>query len=144
MDKRTLRYFCLTVVLIATIGFAQDENNPDVLRQQNEELRGQLKSAQDRKNELAVENEKLKAQLAEQEKDLQQLRREKAAFAQRTFFLRSHYAAWRTFIERYPEMMQRWKQFMQSEPLFVPPSPELYDPEWPLGEQEENPSTRIP
>lgn len=127
----------LPLLLPCSAALAQEESNPDVLRQQNNELRQQLKDAQDRKNELAVENEKLKAKIAEQEKEVEEARRERAKYAERTFLLRSHYAAWETFIQRYPGLMTRWKLFIQQDPLSVPHDfPELLDPEWPLSTTE--------
>jgi alanyl-tRNA synthetase len=123
----------LAALGIASAAPAQDENNPQVLRTQNAELQSQLKAAQDRKNELGQENEKLQAQIVQQEKELESLRHDKAEFSERTFFLRTHYAAWQVFLRRYPEMMARWKYFMES-PVTAPnPLPEIMDSDWPLS-----------
>jgi predicted nuclease with TOPRIM domain len=103
----------------------------------------QLKSAQERKTQLAAENEQLKAKVAELEKQLQanqarsaDLEKQAAGHAEKTFFLRSHYAAWQEFLHRYPRLEIRWKLFLEDEALTprhdVPP---FVDPEWPWSAQ---------
>jgi len=73
------RLFVWAVAVVATIAtlassptrsFAQDQpnNNPEELNRKYQDALAQLKSAQDRKNELAAENEKLNARIADLEK----------------------------------------------------------------------------
>jgi septal ring factor EnvC (AmiA/AmiB activator) len=98
----------------------------------------QLKAAQDRKNELAAENEKLHAQLAELQKQatilsaqLESHQRDAATQASKTFFLRSYFASWQRFIDRYPDLKVRWEAFLNADVLAVPysvPLPE--NPTW--------------
>ena len=110
------------VVLFGNFGpaLAQDQPNVDDLNHKYEDALNQLKAAQDRKNELANENEQLKARLAELEKQLEEAKRQAAGFAEQTFYLRSHYAAWQSFMKRYPHFAERWKAFLESDLLSVP------------------------
>ena len=98
------------------------------------------KSAQDRKNELAKENDNLKAKIEELGKQLaaaqtqtQELKREVAETGDKTFYLRSYHAAWQNFLREHPEVMIRWNQFIDSDIRSNPePMPALIDPAWPL------------
>jgi hypothetical protein len=110
---------------------AQDQsNNPEELNRKYQDALAQLKSAQDRKNELAAENEKLKASVADLEKQLNEANRQAATFAEQTFRLRSHYAAWHAFLRRYPVLLEKWKLFIESDPLAVPSElPDMVDPQ---------------
>jgi hypothetical protein len=98
---------------------AQDaaSNNPDELKKSLADALNQLKAAQDRKNELATENEKLKQKIAEQEQQLTELHRDAAEHAARTWHLRSQAAAWEAFLQRYPNLLNRWKVFLATDPL---------------------------
>ena len=109
---------------------AQDpSSNPEELNRKYQDALAQLKAAQDRKNELATENERLTARVAELEKLLEDARRELATTAQQSFMLRSHYAAWQAFLKRYPVWLERWNIFLESNPLAEPAElPEMFDP----------------
>lgn len=93
---------------------AQEQPNPDELKRLHDEAIVQLKAAQDRKNELAAENEALKARIAELEGLLNERAIEAAGWAERTWYLRSHYAAWQRFLERYPQLRERWRMFLRA------------------------------
>ena len=93
--------------------FAQDQTNPEDLNNKYQDALAQLKAAQDRKNELATENEQLKARIAELERQADEHRRAAAEYANTTFFLRAHFAAWQTFIDRYPQLKSRWRVFLE-------------------------------
>jgi septal ring factor EnvC (AmiA/AmiB activator) len=104
---------------------ADDEPKPEELKQMYQKALDQLKSAQERKTQLAAENEQLKARVAELEKQLTatqtraaDLQKQADASAEKTFFLRSHYAAWQEFLRRYPRLQIRWKIFLEDEALF--------------------------
>src|SRR5579872_4011008 len=84
---------CVTVLLLAGIARGQDVK-PDDLKKLLNQTRDELKSVQDRKAELAMENAKLSNRIAELEKinqaqaaQLDDLKRKAAAFADRTLFL---------------------------------------------------------
>ncbi len=119
---------------------AADTPSPDQLKKSYEDALVQLKSAQDRKNELAKETENLKAKVEELSKQLtaaqaqaQDLKRELAANGDKTFYLRSYHAAWQTFLRQHPEILDRWQQFIDNDIRGNPePMPTLIDPAWPL------------
>jgi hypothetical protein len=146
---RTLAWAVTAVALTvgaagATMVRAQDADNPEQVKKLYADALAQLKAAQDRKNELATQNEQLTAKVAELQKQLDQsrsemleLKRQDAENAEKSFYLRSHHAAWQTFIERYPELKARWKQFLEKDVLATGNElPELLDPMWPLTKTE--------
>lgn len=115
------RWICgLLIVLLCGVAYAQDEPKPDQLKKMYDDTLVQLKSAQERKNELAKENEKLNARVAELQKQNESLRREAAGSADKTYMLRSHFAAWEAFISKYPAISARWKVFMEADVLATP------------------------
>ena len=127
------------VLAFAGAAAAQDRRDPAQLQKAYDDLLDNLKTAQERKNQLAEENRKLGEQVAELQKQLdrmkgevEQSRRSDAEQADRTFFLRAHYAAWQTFIRRYPEFYGRWKAFFGTA-TFAPGRelPPGLEPEWP-------------
>ena len=93
---------------------AQDQNNPDILRKELAEAMSQLKAAQDRKNELANEYEKLKAQTATIQKQLEDMQRVLATNAEQTYALRAERAAWNAFIDRDPRLRARWEIYLDT------------------------------
>ena len=140
-------WYVMAVVVCLTLGggstaVAQDEPKPDQLKKMYDDALVQLKAAQDRKNELATENEKLNAKVAELKKQLddatvraQTLEQQVAGFAEQTFYLRSHYAAFQNFLRSYPNLMSRWKLFMENDLMTVPHDvpASVFDPSWPLS-----------
>ena len=146
---RTLAWAVTAVALtVGTIGtgfaLAQDANNPEQLKKLYADALAQLKAAQDRKNELATQNEQLTAKVADLQKQLDaargemlELKRQDAENAEKSFYLRSHHAAWQTFVERYPELKARWKHFLEKDVLAASNDlPELMDPMWPMTKTE--------
>ena len=126
----------LTIPSVASAAI-QDGLTQEQLRKMYDDALVQLKASQDRKAELAGENEKLQARLAELEKQLADARGQIADHAERTFFLRSHHAAWQTFLARYPSLMARWKVFLEAGLLTAPNEPPQWmDPDWPLSAEE--------
>src|SRR5258705_11588984 len=94
---------------------AEDPPKPDQLKQMYDDTLAQLKSAQERKTQLAAENEQLKAKLADLQKQLTaaqaqatDLEKQNASLVERNFFFRSHYAAWQEFLRFYPRLQARW------------------------------------
>lgn len=136
----------VTVAAVLGLGqpaAAQENPNPEQLKKMYDDALVQLKAAQERKNQLAAENEKLAAEVAGLKKQVEQmqgrmdeLKQADAEHAEKTFFLRAHYAAWQTFIRRYPELMARWKVYIQGDFPATPRAlPEGVEPEWPTGVQ---------
>jgi predicted nuclease with TOPRIM domain len=127
----------MMALVLATAGVvgAQDQSsNPEELNRKYQEALTQLKAAQDRKNELATENEQLTARIRVLEKQLEDAKREAATVADRTYQLRAQYSAWEVFLQRYPRLLSEWKQFVLRSPLSRPTEmPELADPMSPLS-----------
>src|SRR5579862_911342 len=130
------RLFLVTAMIFAVSGLAHAQdpsNNVDELNRKYQDALVQLKAAQDRKNELATENEKLTAHVADLQKQLDEANRQASTFAQQTFQLRANYAAWEAFMKRYPLLLGKWKVFIESDPLALPSEwPDMVDPLHPL------------
>ena len=148
---RALFWAVAAVALSARLAIAQDAANPEQLKKLYADALTQLKAAQDRKNELATQNEQLTAKVAELQKQLDQartemaeLKRQDAENAEKTFSLRSHHAAWQAFVDRYPELKARWQRFLKADLLAGDNDlRKLLDPEWPVTVTEtetENPA----
>lgn len=125
---------CIAIA-IAAIGaawgpapaLAQDNTSVEQMKKMYDDALQQLKASQERKNQLAAENEKLKQQVDALNKELgtargelQTLRQSDAGYAERTFFLRSHYMAWQAFAKANPETAVRWRVFLESTYLLTP------------------------
>lgn len=130
---KTKQWLCVSAAMMliwagaATPARAQNEPGPEQLKKMYDDALVQLKAAQDRKNELAIENEKLQKQIDE-------FKRQAAGYAEKTYYLRSHYELWQRFIARYPQLAARWSVFLESDLLGVPGGmPEVIDPSWPLS-----------
>jgi uncharacterized protein YukE len=123
------------VLLPGAAGFAQEATTPDQLKKDYQDALNQLKSAQDRKSELANENAKLAAKVADLEKQVDSLKRDAAGEAERTFFLRSRYAAWEEFMGQYPELLERWKFWLSHTGTRLGSLPGMGDEgDWPFGQ----------
>lgn len=97
----------------------QDNLKPEQWKKMYDDTLAELRAAQDRKNELAKQNERLgaeverlKKELAGTQGEMASLRAQAAEQAERTFFLRSHYALWRKFLSLYPTVELRWRLFV--------------------------------
>jgi septal ring factor EnvC (AmiA/AmiB activator) len=138
-----LALIAASILAMGPRALAEDPPKPDQLKQMYDDTLAQLKSAQERKTQLAAENEQLKAKLADLQKQLNaaqtqadDLEKQNAALAERNFFLRSHYTAWQEFLRYYPRLQIRWQIFLgndaggyhDAQPVFV-------DPEWPWSAQ---------
>ena len=104
---RALAWAVMVVALTAgtTLALAQDTSNPEQLKKMYGDALAQLKAAQDRKNELATQNEQLTAKVADLQKQLDQargemleLKRQDADNAEKSFSSAAH-AAWQTFVD---------------------------------------------
>jgi peptidoglycan hydrolase CwlO-like protein len=130
----------VAVVVAPLLVLAQEAPKYDVLKKMYDDAVGSLKAAQDAKNQLATKNEELAKQVAELQKQLDaankerdELQRQAASFAERTFTLRTQYAAWQEFIKRYPSLAARWKAFMETDLIKPDPqAPLLIEPGWPF------------
>jgi predicted nuclease with TOPRIM domain len=129
------------LVLASAQGAAgQEAPKYDDLKKMYNDAVGSLKAAQEAKNQLATENEKLAKQVAELQKQLEaankdrdELQRQANSHAERTFNLRSHYAAWQEFLKKYPTLHAKWKVFLDADLLRgANEAPALVEPSWPF------------
>jgi hypothetical protein len=120
--------------------YSQDLHKSSDWQKMYQDASNQLRAAQNRKSELAAENARLTARLAETEKKLQasqaedaQLRFEALTFTDQTLMLRSFYADWQVFVSLTPALGGRWDAFLGQNILGLPDDPVLLcDPQWPL------------
>lgn len=143
MKGKTMRWliFVMATLIAATaVPMRADEPvKPEQLKKAYDDALVQLKAAQDRKAELAKENEalaakveELKKQVANSQTQIDSMKKQIADNDDRTFYLRSYQAAWQAFIRRYPEVMARWKLYLSDSLLSVPQElPDLLNPDWP-------------
>lgn len=130
----------LAITWITSTARAQEQPKYEVLKKMYDDAIGSLKEAQNKKNELATKNEELAKQVAELQKQLDattkerdELQRQAATYAEKTFNLRSFYATWHEFMKRYPALQAKWKVFLDAELLKSNnDAPSLAEPEWPF------------
>ena len=115
-----------TVLLAVVLGLtcsvcvADDPPKPEVLQQMYKDTVAQLKDAQDRKNELAGQNDRLLVQikqlqsdLADRQAQIDALTQDRSELARRTLALRAWNAAWQVFIQSDMELRSQWNVFLE-------------------------------
>jgi len=126
----------LVVMSVALPGVARadDEVKPEEWQKMYKDTLVQLKAAQDRKAELAARVADLEKQLQSANSQNDQLKRQSADYADKTYFLRSYYAAWLQFLSTRPSMRLEWDMFLNTA---VPVTPDgaapFIDADWPLS-----------
>lgn len=117
---------------------AQEGPSPSDMRRMYDEVVNQLRNAQDRKNELASENDKLTKRLADAERRLKQLEgrnaeleRDASDFAFKTYQHRATSAAMRDFVSRNPDVRDRWERFLRNDAGADSPAA-WFDRAWPF------------
>ena len=107
---------------------AQDQT-VDQLKAQYDEALKQLQAAQDRKNELANENELLK-------KQVESLTQMCYASREQTLFLQTHFNLWQMYVAAFPEV-GRWFEMSADRSYFfganIVPAYEMTDLNWPFS-----------
>jgi predicted nuclease with TOPRIM domain len=139
-----IRMLCATVGLAMALWAggvaAQEAPKYDELKNMYQQSLKSLKDQQDSKAKLATEKEELAKQVAELQKQLDvvtkdrdELARQATSYAEKTFALRSSYAAWQEFLKRYPSLHAKWRVFLDAELLKMGnDAPALVEPEWPF------------
>lgn len=115
------------LLLAATCVFADDKPNPDQLQKAYDDALVQLRQAQDAKNNLAKENERLGKQIDDLKKQIGVasariggLERQVADNDEKTFQLRSIYAAWKSFMKLHPDLLVSWRLYLGADALAAP------------------------
>ncbi len=134
------------------VALAQEQPNYEQLKSQYDAAVKQMELGQERRNQLAKEADDLKARLADTSKQLEAareqidaMRRDAAQWQDRTFFYRAHYAAWRLFIQNYPELLGKWDAMMRAS-IDAPSAngPEFLQEDWPFDVSEQHIRPRTP
>ena len=135
----------MTVLVLgfATGAMAQDSGKTQDWQKMYEDASAQLRAAQDRKSELAAENTKLTARVADLEKGLQtaqdqvvQLRNQVDTFAEETYLLHSFYVGWEAFARSNPPVSEQLQAFLDQS--LMGPQADLFtlcDRSWPLSDR---------
>ena len=131
----------LGLSVYATVGRADEPLKPEQVRKMYDDALVQLKAAQDRKAELAKENdslsakvEDLKKQLAVAQDQIQGMKRQIEDHEEQTYYLRSYQAAWQGFIRRHPDVKAAWNFYLGQSVISVPEeAPDVAGPDWPLS-----------
>ena len=121
----------LLAAVLALPSVARGQDDPKQLQAKYDDAVTQLKAAQDRKNELSVENDSLKTRLAELDAKLKQLDDETA---ERTYHLRASNAAWNAFLAGRADLRAEWDRFITVGAVVPQPylAATVIDPAWPL------------
>jgi hypothetical protein len=126
---------------------AQDTPTPDALKNMYETL----KRDQDRISTLAHDNEQLQAKVKELQKDLAAaqadnttLHRQISDDAEKGYFLRGFHAMWEAFVARYPDVMARWRAFLDDDQFSGPETNSFLDPHWPFSWSAQEPAAAMP
>jgi len=129
-------------VLLLAVGaaWAQEGPGPVELRKMYDDVVSQLKSAQDRKNELSGENDRLTKKLAEVEKRAKslenrnaELERDALEYAEKTYEHRAVAAAWRVFVGKNADVRTRWNKYLEGAAAGEDEQT-WYDRAWPFRE----------
>jgi hypothetical protein len=141
--KITMRWICVLVAagMIASWvprTLAQEGLSSEQLRRMYDDAVVQLKTAQDRRNELARENDKLRSRITQLETVEKELEKEMAAAnarADKTFSARSERAAFQEFLAANPTIRIQWQTFMARGMPGMPGSRDLLGLDWPFPDK---------
>ncbi len=127
------------LLAMGSVCLGDEQPNYDQLKKLYDDALKSLENAQNSKNQLSQENEKLKAnvadlgkQLADVRSQLDKLREEQAQWAEKTYFYRSYYSAWKSFIGRYPKIQAHWELYLEGKPDPASDKTDWIDADWPL------------
>lgn len=146
-----MRACVLALLLLGVSGAVVRAEDPsyDQLKKLHEDSLKQLEIAQTRKNELSAENDQLRARVADVEKQLaaargqaEDLQRQAAEWAERTYFYRAHYAAWRQFIRNRPALMAEWDVLLEGWDVHNADATQLFTPRPPTTAPATAPATQ--
>ena len=124
---------CLLIALFMSspVMAQSEELSNDQLRRMYDDAVAQLRAAQDRRNELARENERLQAQVAEVQQELARAKEDSKRISDETYHVRSERSAWQEFLRLHPVIWSQWFAFLNEHRNGSDPGKYL-DPSWPL------------
>jgi len=123
---------CLAVFLFSGLARGQDLKPDDVKKHLDAAL-AELKNAQDYKAQLASQVSELVRVNQIQAEQINDLKRQAAAFADRTLFLSAQYALWTQFLNLNPAVRVQWAIFEDANAAAdAGQSPFFMDTNWPL------------
>ncbi|MDB5327132.1 MAG: hypothetical protein JWM57_2701 [Phycisphaerales bacterium] len=125
------RPLCIALLLAGLAASARAQSAPTA--EQYQDALNQLKAAQDRKNELATENQKLRQQIADQDKKSTQQAERMSTLENRAYYLREHYAAWQQFIEQNAAVRVMWTAYFSNADAGERVRDLLGDGHWPFS-----------
>lgn len=114
MEVHLMRKVTGVILLLAMAAPVWAEGEDQLQRMYDNAL-AQLRAAQERRNELAKENEKLTASVADLEKRLAEAKTDLASMTEKSFRLRAEYGAFQDFLRRYPAIDARWRSYMRQD-----------------------------
>lgn len=149
MSKRLMIW--VAVLVSASLCWAQEPSYAELKKSYDDTLK-QLEMAQQRKNELARENEELRPlkkqyeQLAawkkEAQRRLEDLENQSRAWATRTYLLRMEQAAWREFVAKDSKLKAKWDAFLNTAILDIPQAlPVVWEEPPPATQPQTRPAT---
>lgn len=121
------------LMICASVALAQNQPTLEQLQKSYEESLVQLKAAQDRKNELAMENQKLQKRIQELESERQHLQEQIQTLENRSYFLREHYASWQAFLDIHPSVQAMWSVYFKGTSVNFGLTEILGDGQWPFS-----------
>jgi len=132
-----MRRACATVIMLTMLLapgslLAQEELTSEQLRRMYDDALAQGKATQDRRNELARDNEKLRARIAELQKGLEEAQAKLTEIADSTFHARSRCAAIEDFLRANPSIRGQWLVFLQKNTIPAANLSQLLDAGWPF------------
>lgn len=138
-----MRWICVLIAAGAIASWvprtlAQEGLSSEQLRRMYDDAVVQLKTAQDRRNELARENEKLRSRIIQLERDVKQLEQARAvanALADKTFQARSERAAFQEFLSANPIIRLQWQVFLAKGMPGMPGAGDPLGADWPFPDR---------
>ena len=147
--RRVIPLLLAAIALLAAAAPARAQEEGQNFEKLYNDALAQLKAAQDRKNELARENEQLREREQSLRETLLEAQQREAAELERTWLIRTHYVAWRQFILARPAVARQWREFVAdrsagdslADPEPAPATPVTAPAAEPVGEQGSPPPT---
>ena len=133
MRRACATVFIITMLLAPGGLMAQEELTSDQLRRMYDDAVAQMKTTQDRRNELARDSEKLRARINELEEKLEETRAQMTTTADITYKDRAEHAAFEEFLKANITIRGQWLAFLQKNIMPATDVNQLLDTGWPFS-----------